>query len=220
MAELVFSRLPVPEGTSISGTFGQTEGFPRPHRGLDYECPPGTPIIAPAAGVVVDFLNDGSFGIGVCLDHLDTPFFSLYAHLSEAFVGIGASVEAGDVLGLSGATGLVTGPHLHWQVCRQSTFPRDINQSADPLSFVQVARAGRQREDRAARAGASVTVANTGGCLNIRESPSVLASVFGCFPDGTVLRTRGVTEEAEGRTWVGVISPGGADGWAAGEFLV
>lgn len=219
MADLVFTRIPVPEGTSISGAFGQTEGFPHPHRGVDYECPPGTRIVAPAGGNVVSFFNDGSFGIGVCLDHVDTPFFSLYAHLSEARVLPGDTVEAGDLLGLSGATGFVTGPHLHWQVCRSSNFPADINQSANPLSFLVAGRARGTREGRPALEDATLTIAGTLGCLNLRAEPSVAAAIFGCFADGTDLRSRGVSREAEGRTWRGVLTPGGDEAWAAAEFL-
>ena len=211
--DLVFSRLPVPAGTSISGVFGQTEGYPHPHRGVDYETPPGTPIVAPADGVVVDFFNDGSFGIGVCLDHVDTPWDSLYAHLSEASVGVGRHVRAGEVLGLSGATGLVTGPHLHWQVCRNTFFPADISASADPLSFVSSGAHGHNNGQ------GTVTIVDTLSCLNIREAPSTGAASFGCFADGTTLAKRGVSEQAEGRTWVGVLTPDGSAGWAAAEFL-
>ena len=137
---LVFTREPVNTFT-ITGWFGQWYGTGADayqHRGVDFGCPEGSPVFAPAAGAVVEFTNDGSFGIGVCLDHEHTPWYSLYAHLSRAFVRPGDRVAPGKIIGLSGAPGRVTGPHLHWQVCKSTAFPTDINQSADPLSFMAV----------------------------------------------------------------------------------
>jgi len=134
---------------NISARFG--EDFGRgPHRGVDLApMPPGTfPFIyAPAAGRVVTFLNSynaeydqPSYGLAVCLDHLETPWYSLYAHMSEVYVVAGDMVEAGQVIGRMGWTGVVEpkgpgGTHLHWQVCKSSQFPTDITQSVDPLSF-------------------------------------------------------------------------------------
>jgi hypothetical protein len=141
MAELVFERHPVDCGEScISGRFGEIYRIdgraPYPHRGVDYNVRVGTPVFAPAAGVVVPFNNDGSFGIAVCIDHPGTPWYSLYAHLSSKQVGVGDQVRTGQLLGYSGNTGFVTGPHLHWQVCRSALFPPDISQSTDPLAML------------------------------------------------------------------------------------
>lgn len=137
---LVFTLTPV-TGFPVTGTFFQTDDVwtpGNPHRGIDFGCPTGTPVLAPAAGNVVSFTNDGGFGIAVCIDHPDTPWYSLYAHLSRADVKVGDSVTAGQQLGLSGATGRVTGAHLHWQVSFDKSFPTDIAQSADPMAFFGV----------------------------------------------------------------------------------
>lgn len=141
MAELVFERHPVDCGAScITGRFGQWYNIagrpPYQHRGVDYGVPIGTPVVAPAPGTVVPFNNDGSFGIGVCIHHPGTPWYSLYAHLSSRQVGSGDQVRTGQLLGYSGNTGFVTGPHLHWQVCRSVLFPPDISQSTDPLAMI------------------------------------------------------------------------------------
>jgi hypothetical protein len=153
MAGLVFERHPVDCGAAcINGRFGQwydIEGRPPyQHRGVDYDVSIGTPVFAPAAGTVVEFGNDGGFGIGVCLDHQGTPWYSLYAHLDRADVNIGDRVEAGQRLGLSGRTGFVTGPHLHWQVCRSRFFPPDIAESTDPLAFLGARPAPAMTEER------------------------------------------------------------------------
>ena len=56
-----------------------------------------------------------STGWSVCVEHLP-GLYSLYYHMSELKVEVGQMVDTGDLLGLSGATGLATGPHLHWEV--------------------------------------------------------------------------------------------------------
>ena len=140
-APLVFTRLPVDPGFPITTHFGEILDLgagPYPHRGVDFGCPVGTMVYAPAGGTVVAFTNDGSFGTAICIDHdkPNTEWYSLLAHLSQAKANVGDVVVAGQPIGLSGATGKVTGPHLHWQVCKSKTFPVDITMSADPLSFL------------------------------------------------------------------------------------
>lgn len=144
--QIRFSYLPV--DAPITGRFGET--MPpwspvRPHLGVDFGCPTGTPVIAPADGEVVVPANDGSFGIAVCLRHAD-GWYTLYAHLSRAHVRAGDRVRAGQQLGLSGATGYVTGPHLHWQMCDTWMFPRDASRNRDPLVYHTPGQPG-QRED-------------------------------------------------------------------------
>jgi murein DD-endopeptidase MepM/ murein hydrolase activator NlpD len=128
----------------VTGRFGDSgPDYPAGgHRGLDIGCPEGTTVVAPIGGQVVEFVNDGSFGAGVCIDVPGTPWYVLFAHLSAAKVRPGDVVAAGQPIGLSGASGRVTGAHLHIQVCRSAAFPTDIAQSADPLSFVATAAPG------------------------------------------------------------------------------
>lgn len=141
MIDLIFKRLPLDgglESQNITGRFGETVGYPAPHRGIDFGVNEGTPVYAPAAGLwVTNFTNDGSYGIAACLDHVDTPWWTLYGHLSKLAPGlvVGMTVGAGQLIGWTGNTGLSTGPHLHWQVCDDLKFPRDIARSKDPLSF-------------------------------------------------------------------------------------
>ena len=91
------------------------------HRGVDFAAHRGTPVLAPAAGTVVEStaLYDGQpkFGQVIVIDHGD-GLRSMYAHLDRRSVRMGDKVAAGEAIGLSGATGRVTGPHLHLEVLR------------------------------------------------------------------------------------------------------
>lgn len=85
------------------------------HYGIDYGVPEGTSIAACADGKVVMAENRITTGYSVVIAHAP-GLYSLYYHLSALNVKEGQSVKQGDVLGLSGKTGLATGPHLHWEV--------------------------------------------------------------------------------------------------------
>lgn len=106
---------PVP-GPALS-SFGKRSifnGVPRsPHSGTDFKAPAGTPIQAPNRGRVVLARELYFAGNTVILDH-GGGLYSYFAHLSKFAVGEGAEVQRGEVVGAVGATGRVTGPHLHW----------------------------------------------------------------------------------------------------------
>ena len=119
------------------GVFGAKRFFngkPRaPHPGLDLRAAEGTEVKASGAGRVA--LADDLYFSGrtVILDH-GGGFFTIYGHLSKIVVAEGAEVEAGHLLGLSGATGRVTGPHLHWGA-KVGDLPFDPTGLLDPRVF-------------------------------------------------------------------------------------
>jgi murein DD-endopeptidase MepM/ murein hydrolase activator NlpD len=117
--------------TSSFGRLTVLNGEPRGrHQGADFRAATGTPVVAPNAGRVV-LAEDLYFsGNTVVIDH-GLGMFSLLAHLSRINVTAGTDVARGEMLGLSGATGRVTGPHLHWAL-RLSEF------SVDPLAVIAV----------------------------------------------------------------------------------
>lgn len=102
----------------VSGRFGNQRvynGKPgSPHSGMDIAAPTGTPVKAPAAGVVTFAAPDLYLTGGtVLLDH-GFGISSNFLHLSRIDVAVGDRVEQGQVVGAVGATGRATGPHLHW----------------------------------------------------------------------------------------------------------
>jgi hypothetical protein len=109
-------RVPL-DGVSTGGNFGKRRvlnGQPgSPHGGVDFPATTGTPVHATQRGRVV--LAEELFFSGntVVLDH-GLGIYTFYGHLSEITVKAGDDLEAGAVLGKVGATGRVTGPHLHW----------------------------------------------------------------------------------------------------------
>lgn len=110
-------RRPVPQpANSRFGTRSVFNGEPRnPHAGTDFLSPAGTPVHAPNAGRVVAARDLFFSGNTVMIDH-GAGLFSQLAHLSRIDVQEGEMVRAGQVVGLVGATGRVTGAHLHWGV--------------------------------------------------------------------------------------------------------
>lgn len=104
----------------ISGVYGSQRfynGEPRnPHYGVDVAAPTGTPVHAPAAGVVTLAEPDLFFSGGtVILDH-GYRLSSTFLHMSEVSVQLGQELQAGDLIGAIGATGRATGPHLDWRM--------------------------------------------------------------------------------------------------------
>ena len=117
----------------FSSAFGLRRFFnnqPRnPHSGLDIAAETGTPIVAPAAGVVT---NAGDYffnGKTVFLDH-GQGLITMYCHMEKINVKEGDSVSENDMIGTIGSSGRVTGAHLHWSVILNNT-------TVEPLLFLK-----------------------------------------------------------------------------------
>jgi murein DD-endopeptidase MepM/ murein hydrolase activator NlpD len=97
-------------------------GIIRPHLGVDYAAPGGTPVYAAADGTIISAGPKGGFGNLVVISH--GYYETSYGHLAQINSGIhyGSRVKQGDMIGTVGATGLATGPHLDYRMKRGSAF--------------------------------------------------------------------------------------------------
>lgn len=119
---------PLVEAGFVTRSFGDTVPGESPHPGLDIAVPVGSYVRSTGSGIVLEAGEDQEYGRYVRIEH-GAEFRSLYAHNSWTFVSPGDSVEAGEVIALSGNSGRSTAPHLHLEVEREGT-------SVDPLPFV------------------------------------------------------------------------------------
>lgn len=130
------SRTPsiAPASGPLSSLFSSARSHPvlritRPHKGIDIAARVGEPILAPGKGRVV-FAGNRSNGYGnmVEIDH-GYGYITRFAHASRVLVSTGDVVHRGDVIAEVGATGLVSGPHLHYEV-------EQNGRQVDPLNFI------------------------------------------------------------------------------------
>jgi murein DD-endopeptidase MepM/ murein hydrolase activator NlpD len=123
-----------PSSGHLSSLFSRGRYHPvlritRPHKGIDIAAPVGEPILAPAKGTVRHAgFKSGGYGNVVEIDH-GFGYVTRFAHASKVLVREGQEVKRGDVIAEVGATGLVSGPHLHYEV--------EVNgRPVNPLNFI------------------------------------------------------------------------------------
>jgi len=138
-------RFDLPVDGRLSARFGLRRFFNkqprRPHSGLDIAAPLGTPVTAPAPGVVIatgDYFFNGNT---VFIDH-GQGLISMYTHLNKVFVDPGMEVRRGDSIGEIGKTGRVTGPHLHWTISLN-------NSRVDPMLLLKAEMSAEQKSGTA-----------------------------------------------------------------------
>ncbi len=127
--------------TRISSRFSHSRLHPilkkrRPHLGIDYAAPRGTPVNASADGVVTFAGRQGGFGRLVRLRHAN-GYETMYGHLSRIHVRRGQRVSQGDRIGAVGSTGLSTGPHLDYRMKLNGRYVNPLQiqvPPAEPLS--------------------------------------------------------------------------------------
>ncbi len=127
----------LPAGGAITSRFGARD-IPEHaggHTGVDIGAPAGTPVRAPAPGLVRAAAESPVFGKYVTLAHTG-GWETLYAHLSRVDVLPGQYLRRGDGLGLTGSTGLSTGPHLHWGLAVGGSPLTAGTHLRDPLAYL------------------------------------------------------------------------------------
>lgn len=127
----IFRRFPLAIAIKINSKFNPHRRHPvtgkvRPHNGVDFKAPVGTPVYAPADGVVTFAGYQRAAGYYVIVRHTDR-YSTVYMHLSKIDVKNGQKVMVGEVIAKTGNTGRTTGPHLHYEV-------RVNDKPVDPLS--------------------------------------------------------------------------------------
>ncbi len=105
-----------------------SQGFHAGHSGVDLWAPYGTPVRSVTAGTVTFAGTYYGYGNYVCVTR-DAGFRSCYAHLSDIYAHSGLRVTPGAVIGLLGATGNASGPHLHFEIYR-------FGRAVDPLPYL------------------------------------------------------------------------------------
>ena len=115
-----FARYPLQRQARVSSPFNPNRRHPvtgrvRPHKGVDFSVPAGTPIIAPADGFIEKVAyQSGGAGRYIVMRH-GREYQAVYMHLSKPLVRAGQEVKKGERIALSGNTGISTGPHLHYE---------------------------------------------------------------------------------------------------------
>ncbi len=139
----------------------------RPHRGVDFSAPAGTPVHAVASGVVTFAGRSGHYGNHIEIEH-PNPYSTSYSHLKGFVRGlrVGSAVRKGQVIGYVGSSGMATGPHLHFMLFRNGEYvdPLTVKLPADEqISGSRWKRFATLRSDLVAR------LANLGSSVELRS---------------------------------------------------
>jgi len=138
---------PWPEGYTINARspygwrIDPITGKRKFHHGVDVAAPTGTPLTAPADGVIVHKGSGASGGNTLIIKHAP-DLFTVYYHLQKpSHLLKGTKVQRGELVALVGSTGRSTGPHLHWEVRRSRTW----GDTVDPVPFLEVEEAPSEK---------------------------------------------------------------------------
>jgi len=132
------SCMPITGGYSVAARFGQVGSWSRYHTGFDFSDPVGTPLHAPASGVVTNAgigSASGWAGNYVAIKYPDGTQ-TLMAHMSTVSVNVGQTVSACQVVGAIGMTGRTFGPHVHFEVYPAGVTPGDVYRAVNPVGWL------------------------------------------------------------------------------------
>lgn len=230
---------PVSGGCVVTSPFlparvNPVDGVTRPHTGVDYVAPTGTPILAASDGVIERSYTSSSYGETVVIRHTDGSA-TLYAHLDTRNVLDGAQVSVGDQIGNAGSTGRSSGPHLHFEYVPNGQI-FGSKQRIDPDACIDALASGSVTvSDSGSLADDAFSVeidgfligqttiggANTLAISNLRPGTHTLALTVITAPDNvgtyTVVLNDGLTFVAGGTSQTGSAGQGVTLSW---EFNV
>lgn len=217
----LFLRYPL-QFTRITSVFTDARLHPilervRPHTGVDFSAPRGTPVRAVANGKVSFAGRQSGYGNVVRIDHFG-PYDTAYAHLDRIAreVSEGASVEKGQVIGFVGSTGLATGPHLHFELYKDGKFvnPLTAKLPTDDTSQRKENPAFAFLKKRASEQLSALKIGNQPVALSLAAPQSTHSQAKRevamkdkderlalASPSGSLSLVSGLTTEGEGRSY-------------------
>ncbi|MGN0494955.1 MAG: peptidoglycan DD-metalloendopeptidase family protein [Lachnospiraceae bacterium] len=142
---------PVPDCRDISSYYGKrnspTEGASTDHKGIDIPCEENTNIVATKDGIVKISKMSGSEGYWIAIEH-DEHYTSYYMHCNTLLVKSGQSVTRGQVIALSGNTGVSTGPHCHFSILKDGEYvnPLDYVDPEEEIRYSTTATTGLRND--------------------------------------------------------------------------
>lgn len=150
--QAAFLRSPLKFAARISSRFTHSRYHPvlkirRPHLGVDYAAPTGTPVQSVAAGTVTFSGRSGGAGNLVKVRHSNN-YETYYMHLSRRSVKVGQKIDQGQLIGLVGSTGLATGPHLDFRIRKNGRYLNFESLNLPRESTVEAARMGLFKQKR------------------------------------------------------------------------
>ena len=161
----------------VSSRFAMSRKHPitkkhKPHLGVDFAAPRGTPVVAVGDGVVIDAGWDGPFGRQVRIRHAD-EIVTAYAHLDRiaTAVRIGTRVRRGEMIGTVGSTGLATGPHLHFGVMRNGKYVDPLTTTLPPAPALKPAALAALRASVSDADLALSAAADDDGTVRVAQAP-------------------------------------------------
>ena len=203
----------------VTQKFGETITDPKGHTGIDLYQPIGTPVYAAeggdilAAGVINNAYGNSAYGNCILIDHKN-GYYTFYAHLSTVKVKVGMSIIQGAVIGTVGATGNVTGPHLHFEIRNNPLWnrknfidPESILGSADSETIViskpsevnLVDNNNNNNNEGEFQIGENVKI--SGSLVNMRNEAGYNGKIITELKNGVQLKIVGIKETKDGLDW-------------------
>lgn len=142
---------PVPDCREVSSPFGKrdspTTGASTDHKGIDIPCQESTNVVASRDGTVTVATYSDSEGNWVAIEH-DKHYTSYYMHNSQLLVSVGDKVTKGQIIALSGNTGVSTGPHCHFAILKDGQYvnPLDYVNKDEEIQYTTMATTGMRAE--------------------------------------------------------------------------
>lgn len=195
----------------VTQRFGETITDSQGHTGIDLYQPIGTPVYASeggdilAAGIINNAYGNTAYGNCILIDHKN-GYYTFYAHLNTIKVKKGMSVIQGAVIGTVGATGNVTGPHLHFEIRTNPLWNRKnfidpesiLGKVEDKIPSINIPLPNDKKENIFS-IGENVKI--SGSLVNMRNAAGYTGKIITELKNGVQLKVIGDKESKDGLDW-------------------